>query len=51
MDGHNFATAPSLGGKGKRKRPMINIDISTVKGQIGRKSLNNSNKSQGAGLI
>ena len=53
MDGHNFSTVPSLGkGKIARKRPMINIDISTVKSQIGKKSINsNSNKSQGAGII
>ena len=53
MDGGNFSTVPGLGkGKAARKRPMINIDISTVKSQIGKKSVNsNSNKSQGAGLI
>ena len=56
MDGNNFNTVPSLGKGGKpgRKRPMINIDISNIKGQIGKKSLNStSNKSQGggAGLI
>ena len=53
MDGHNFSTVPGLAkGKVARKRPMINIDISTVKSQIGKKSINsNSNKSQGAGVI
>ena len=53
MDGRNFSTVPNLGkGKVARKRPMINIDISTVKSQIGKKSINsNSNKSQGGGII
>ena len=49
MDGKNYFTVPTFGAKGKavRKRPMINIDISAVKSQIGKKSVNSVKSSAG----
>ena len=52
MDGKNYATVPGAAkSKGAMRKPKIHIDISTVKGQIGKKSANNSVKSSGNGPV
>ena len=47
----NYATVPLTKGKTARKRPIVNIDMATVKSQIGMKSNNNSTKSCGPTAI